>query len=263
MAPKLQLQHKSEIRILAFGDSLTEGYANFGMNFHPYALSLKSTLQRINPKLKITISVEGQSGDCVLTALDGEFQNRLVNAISESEGGYDLVIILGGTNDLGHKLEEGTDGAVELFYEGLNPLYDYVLEEMKAALLLMTVPMRQIDTSDSLWGAKAKEAREHLNELILGWAEKQESDDTGRGRVFTMDLAKLVPFPKNQAAEHGAFDDEEDEDPRFGEGSLWSPDGLHMSEKGYDTMGEELAKVIAKLLSEDEVKATEEGESKS
>jgi hypothetical protein len=37
MAPKLELREKNELRILAFGDSLTAGYANWGTKFHPYA----------------------------------------------------------------------------------------------------------------------------------------------------------------------------------------------------------------------------------
>lgn len=207
--------------------------------------ALKPALKKLCPDLtNITVDVEGRSGDCVLTALGGKFRDRLGNAVSARDSDYDLIIILGGTNDLAYKLEKGLPGAAEIFDKGLRVLYEYVLEETRANLLVMTVPMRAIDVRDSSWGGKARESREHLNNLILSWAGKQN------GRVFSMDLAKLVPFPKNTGDENE--EEEDDDDVRFGGGSCWSADGLHMSEKGYDTVGEHLAEAIQGLLTVEE-----------
>ena len=218
---------------LSYHDYPSWNFAVTGLIKNPDAL--KTTLQKLRPDLTtIQVDVQGLSGDCVLTSLGGDFADRLGAALTDED--YDLVIILGGTNDLAYKFEKGNDGATEIFEKGLRLLYDYVMETTKASLLVMTVPQRQIDVSkhDS-WSGKARESREYLNELILGWAEKQEK------RVFSMDLARLMPFP----VEHPGMEEIDD---RFGEESWWSADGLHMSEKGYDKMGELLAERIAKLL---------------
>jgi lysophospholipase L1-like esterase len=242
--PQLQLHKPDEIKILAFGDSLTEGYTDFGTRFHPYGWALQASLKKLLPTLtqptnsilprptKVTVDIEGQSGDCVLYSLDGEFEERLRDAAPAGEGKYDLIVILGGTNDLAYKMGKDLEGAEEIFTQGLKVLYNYVLQKTSASLLLMTVPERAIDTRDSELGRRAKASRLHLNDLIKKWVAEQKE------RVFVMDLAPMIPFPEDGA--------EYDETP-FDE-SIWSPDGLHMSDGGYDYVGEQLAKVVHRLL---------------
>jgi lysophospholipase L1-like esterase len=197
-------------------------------------VTLKSTLQQHFPG-EITIDVEGLSGDCVLASLGGDFADRLGAALSDAE--YDLIIILGGTNDLAYKMEDGLQGATEIFEQGLKPLYDFVLKTTKSSLVLMTVPMRSVDVSQASWSRSARENREHLNHLILEWAEQEK-------RAYSMDLSTMVPFPIPIASRR----DDDDEDNQFGEGSFWSPDGLHMSEEGYGKVGELLGETIQGLL---------------
>lgn len=94
--PSLLRHHQDHLRILAFGNSLTEGYTDFGMRFHPYGNALKSKLSALAPDLTISVDINGQSGDCVLDSLRGNFKNRLLNAIGSREHGkYDLAIVLG------------------------------------------------------------------------------------------------------------------------------------------------------------------------
>jgi lysophospholipase L1-like esterase len=190
-------------------------------------VALKLTLEKLSSPLKVTVNVEGLSGDCVLSALRGEFEQRMVDRLSKDGTEYDLVIILGGTNDLGSLLRDGKGGATRIFEDGLRELYNYALEVSGASLMVMTVPMRAIDVSTGELATKAKEAREHLNELILNWAREQKE------RVFSMDLANLVPYVRDSEEEGG---------------DLWSADGLHMSESGYDRVGELLAERIRGLL---------------
>jgi lysophospholipase L1-like esterase len=131
-------------------------------------------------------------------------------------------------------MQKDLDGAEEIFTQGLKPLYEYVLKETSASLLVMTVPERAIDTRDSsdLLAGRMRASREYLNKLIRDWAGEQKE------RVFVMDLAPMVPFPVDRGE-----DDETAMDK-----SIWSPDGLHMSDKGYDFVGEQLGKVISSLL---------------
>ncbi len=115
--PKMKLHKLDQLRILAFGDSLAEGYTDFGMLMHPYGPALHSKLTDLLPDFgsKITIDVEGQSGDCVLNSLGGEFEDRLLAAAASGEPAYDLVIILGDTNDLAYKRQVGLEGAKQIF----------------------------------------------------------------------------------------------------------------------------------------------------
>lgn len=237
----LPRHHQDHLRILAFGDSLTEGYTDFGTRFHPYGKIMRTKLAELLPNVKVSVDIEGQSGDCVLSSLDGDFQHRLTTALQTPSGEppkYDLAIVLGGTNDLAYKLEAGLVGAEEIF-RGLGTLYEQILNA-GTSLIAMTVPERAIDTRSSGLAVRARANREHLNRWIVEWtrAERRKRRDSGVPKVYTFDLAPLVPFPKDKS--------EDDETP-FDE-TVWSPDGLHMSASGYDFVGTQLASFIKDIV---------------
>lgn len=222
----------SKLRILAFGNSLTEGYTDFGMTFHPYGHALRDYLDEAFPDKEVTVDVNGQSGDFVLNSLGGNFEDRLRRALrTEQKPKYDLVVMLGGTNDLAHKLSSGMEGSREIFEAGLKPLYEHVLEREKSNLVVITVPERAIDTREGSLASRARDYRLELNRLIMEWAKDQEQREP---KVFLFDLAPRVPFRENR-----------DKDP---EERIWSPDGLHMSQTGYDVFGIELAKFVKELV---------------
>jgi hypothetical protein len=62
------------IRILCFGDSLTEGYSYYGQEFTPYAGNMKAWLHAAWPATKVTVDVDGLSGDRVAR---GSFLSRI------------------------------------------------------------------------------------------------------------------------------------------------------------------------------------------
>lgn len=240
---KLLLSNPNEINVLTFGNSLTEGYADFGMTFHPYSIALEKKLSTLLPTHKINITVNGLSGDRVLTSLNGIFLKRLQSSLPLRKTGtpkYDLVIVLGGTNDLAYLIGDA-DGPNKIF-EGLKECYAHVLEA-RASLLCLTVPERAIDTRASKLAEKARNARLELNKLIAGFVNEHETlgeegaeEAVSPSKVFLFDLAKAVPFP-NDRDEDGDWDT-----------TIWSPDGLHMMPQGYDFVGEELATHIFDLL---------------
>jgi lysophospholipase L1-like esterase len=234
---KLTLSTSGEIRILAFGNSLTEGYTDFGTRFHPYAISLEKKLSSLSPGLNVTVDVNGQSGDRVLPELGGIFLERLQSSCPLVKSGnppkYDIVIVLGGTNDLGYMINE-PDCAAEIF-EGMRRCYEHVLL-VGSSLLCLTVPERAIDTRTSAMARRARDSRLQLNEMIAGFAQSHQEAEDGKPKVFLMDLARIAPFPADKG-EDEAFDQ-----------SIWSPDGLHMSSQGYDFVGEELAGFLHNLL---------------
>jgi hypothetical protein len=58
---------KQPLRILCFGDSLTEGYSQHGLTFTPYSETLLQTLQQssIGGHWEIEVDTDGMSGDAV------------------------------------------------------------------------------------------------------------------------------------------------------------------------------------------------------
>ena len=234
---KLVLSKAGELRILAFGNSLTEGYTEFGTLFHPYAIALQKKLSSLLPDLNITVDIDGQSGDRVLSRLGGVFLQRLQYScplrISGTPPHYDIVIALGGTNDLGYLINK-PDCALEIF-EGMKTCYEHVLRA-GSSLLCLTVPERAIDTRKSQMAMRARDSRLQLNELIAGFVQSHQAATDGKPNVFMMDFARIAPFPAD-VGEHEAIEE-----------GIWSPDGLHMTMQGYDFVGEELAGFLYNIL---------------
>jgi lysophospholipase L1-like esterase len=88
--------------ILAYGDSLTHGYASPGGRVvHPYALKLTELLQTINTSSQVI--PRGFNGITTNEMLHGE--HKLVNQMHSlwDQTQFAAVIILGGTNDLARR----------------------------------------------------------------------------------------------------------------------------------------------------------------
>lgn len=66
------------LRLLCFGDSLTEGYSRFGLIMTPYSQSLKTELEvklwAWKERRKVDVVTDGESGDLVTT---GSFKDRM------------------------------------------------------------------------------------------------------------------------------------------------------------------------------------------
>ncbi|KAL4888790.1 SGNH hydrolase [Aspergillus ambiguus] len=88
-----------KISILCFGNSLTAGYHQFGLDYHPYAWKLEEKLKAAFPSHTFQVDVDGLPGDLVIHP-PGRFLPRLQRRCAEIS--YDWVIVLGATNDLGH-----------------------------------------------------------------------------------------------------------------------------------------------------------------
>lgn len=85
-------------RILAFGDSITEGYtkANGPLQFFPYTTRLEELLNAHATGTRFEVINEGVSGECVYM----EMATRLPHVLKQYAKNLAVVIILGGTNDL-------------------------------------------------------------------------------------------------------------------------------------------------------------------
>lgn len=123
---------------------------------------------------------------------------------------YDWVLILGGTNDL------GWGKPVSFIHERLTDISDVPLSN-GAKVLLFTIP--ECASKSASLDAK----RDELNQLI--------KDDDREG-VFVFDLHAKIPY-------HSMDESERKE--------IWD-DGLHLTSKGYERMGELVAERLIELL---------------
>ena len=82
-------------RILAFGDSLTEGYYAGGQKFYPYTTQLEAKLNAAFNYTRFEVLNEGVSGKCAFKDL----VKKLPKVLGREKKRVDLVIILGGCDD--------------------------------------------------------------------------------------------------------------------------------------------------------------------
>ena len=85
------------VRVLCFGDSLTEGYTfQESGEFHPYSITLRRLL-REHGHGSAEVDTAGVSGERVFTTMNHRLDNILNDAVQP-------FIILGGANDIGSGL---------------------------------------------------------------------------------------------------------------------------------------------------------------
>jgi lysophospholipase L1-like esterase len=209
------LDYSTNGLILAFGDSLTHGLyvdekTNEWRNNHPYAIKLTELLRN-----KTRVVESGISGE-----LTGHMVERLPSDLKEHSP--NLVILLGGTNDIGHEEKP------EKIVENIKKLHQLALRSVgrgnKKATYTIAVTIPQsgfVVTEKGPRGQGAAAARLEINAAIRDFAKKCSK------RVALLDL-------------ESTFDQRKPENKKY-----WSPDTLHFSKLGYDGFGELLFNVIS------------------
>ncbi|KAJ3047192.1 hypothetical protein HDU99_009561, partial [Rhizoclosmatium hyalinum] len=196
------------LQILLLGDSLTEGYDNYGTSFHPYAIRLESLLAESQVPHKVTVS--GVSGDLADPSV-GSFKRRLETNLSSTK--FDVVVILGGTNDLGYQQSPAKVVA------SLRTLWTLALGS-GAVVIAMTVP-------EWVQNGKAFGRVEELNQLI-----RQDCLSTPKiERLELLDLHSEFPHLKLKEKERAR---------------LWG-DNVHPTAAGYDVIGEKVFEKFVQL----------------
>ncbi|KAK0108547.1 hypothetical protein ONS95_003347 [Cadophora gregata] len=209
------------LRILCFGDSLTEGYSMYGMHWSPYSKTLQTALEeQLGSEWKVEIETDGVSGQLVTTGFRRRMEG-LYRADRTRESPFDWVIFLGGTNDLAYSI------LPTKIYDEIEAITALPLET-GAQVLTLTVPECGVKS------AKLDGRRGELNRLIK---------EDGRENVYALDLHALIPY-------HSMPEAERDE--------IWD-DGLHFTPTGYERVGLLVAKRLLELLKSGETSA-ESGE---
>ena len=235
MAAKLEasinMSSQNVRRILAFGDSLTTGNTGGEENKaldRPYTIRLSKLLSENHPSLKFNVENKGIYGEFVC----GEMTSRLPKVLKEC-GPYDIVIILGGTNDI----IEPEQGLEETLFEGIKMLHTEV-KGHGAKCIALTIPETDVYFKDlrknglSWVKEEGEKTRLKVNQKLRSYV-KECGDE-----IFLCDLAEKFPQQSLSAVDLEKF---------------WS-DGLHFTEEGYSKMAEIIYEDMKHLLVSGETK---------
>lgn len=200
----------SKRRILCYGDSLTVGYCSSGQLFEPYGRALSQQLAAAGVACEVSIcglsgrTAKEMAAAATSTLVDvcGNRGKGLRRALEE-DGPFDLVIIMAGTNDMGH----GTP--LQSILQDIHSLHETCHARCVPTVALAPPPAPGV-------GA----AREALRQSFVGML--RTALQCMRGTVCCVDPADYVPLAS----------------PAF-----WERDGLHFSPLGSRTLGHHLAKL--------------------
>ncbi|KUJ23922.1 SGNH hydrolase [Mollisia scopiformis] len=200
---------KKQLRILCFGDSLTEGYSAMGWSMTPYSGWLETYLNAtIDYDYDSHVETEGRSGDCVRTGFETRMRKHYPPSTTTSP--YDWVVFLGGTNDMAYR------HTPTQIFDSIKTILDIPLSR-GAKVLIMTVPEIESHILD--------DERGELNDLINNWAREKDA-------VWGFDLWQQMKY-------HGITEEERRE--------RWD-DSLHFTPKGYEMIGEMVGARLVKIL---------------
>jgi lysophospholipase L1-like esterase len=190
--------------VLCFGDSLTEGLVRSGDPLSPYSDHLAMRLSRCavgsaTPAIVINAGLSGETTEPMARRLDG-----ILQFLFKAKVVPDIVLILGGTNDLG-------DVQQDVVVENLLALHR-MAHNAGAITLVLTVPVCGYNGQEDF----AKEQRVHINCKLRAFAT-EHSD-----KSVLVDVAAAIP-------QGGSCTD------------LWMSDGVHMSAKGYRALADLVA----------------------
>jgi lysophospholipase L1-like esterase len=199
---------KNKKNILAFGDSLTKGYYNFGLKYHPYSIKMNKLFLENNIDYNVIDSgVNGEVTKTMLERIKTFFEKE--NFIFE----FSHVIIFAGTNDLGSV-------SSDKIAENILNLHKYVLEKGVKSVLI-TLPENECDSMYDFYSEKRKK----VNEILRREAENIQN-------LAVCDLDKLIKYNSINKSERKKY---------------WD-DHLHFTAEGYDLIGENIFNTVKNLI---------------
>ncbi|XP_031561161.1 uncharacterized protein LOC116297137 [Actinia tenebrosa] len=207
------------VRILAFGDSLTQGHTYQLTHFHPYTHRLRQLLQE-HKSVKFDVDNAGITGEFVRDQM-----TKRLPLLLRKNGPYNLIIILGGTNDLG----DFNPGEEKALFKEIVSLHD-IAHEHGAKTLLLTIP-----ESDYIFKDMGANGTSYIKED----GEKGRILINGMLRDFAKENDDVTLCDLDQEHRHTNLKEEE-------KVKYWD-DGLHYTPEGYDRMGEIIFEKIKHL----------------
>jgi len=195
--------------ILCFGDSLTKGFYNNGDSYRPYSIKLKELLEDNDKNTDYQIDTEAVNGECTFSGM----KKRLPVLLNETFP-LDLVIILGGTNDLLlHDCNKDLD-----LYQELKDLHEMCHKRgIKTAMVTIPEMVVSKDGTGKMNKKDFNEAWGTVNQKLRVYAYSNKHPKM----VILVDLAD--EFSRQNLKDDPA--------------EFWD-DNIHPNAKGYDKIGE-------------------------
>ena len=194
--------------ILAFGDSITRGYYNNGLKYHPYSNRLNILLKENNLNYKtIEKGINGEITKIMLERLKSYFECEI------SDYKYDYVIIYAGSNDMDYlEYEKIAFNIIEL--------HKYIISK-GAKSILITLPENKCDIIFDFYSNKRKQ----LNEMLLKLAKEIPE-------IVICDIDKSIKYKSMNKKERKKY---------------WD-DNEHYTPEGYDLLAELIFNTIKSIL---------------
>mmetsp|Transcript_14074 Transcript_14074/g.23411 ORF Transcript_14074/g.23411 Transcript_14074/m.23411 type:complete len:223 (-) Transcript_14074:1740-2408(-) len=206
------------MKILCYGDSLTAGFSMLGMHFTPYGETIGSRLMMdgISSGSVTSIGMSGWTTGDMIAGLEcsknvdlcGNEGPGLVRLLEE--GHYDVVCLMAGTNDIGTGVDE------EEIFGNLKNLSNISMEKGGSASKTVLLSIPPIGAEGRATWIKTK--RDIINQGIQRFVEQNSP------RMVFIDAASQLPNPGSHSGSSS-------------ESELWDRDLLHLSPKGYETLG--------------------------
>lgn len=205
-------ESRKTLKILCFGDSLTAGQrpreTSKPLTFYSYASRLEKLLRqgikehtRLSQFSSVVVRNQGKPGELAVSAM----KRRLIGLLKGNET-YDLVIILGGTNDLAFLKKKPSIAAnVTTIVKALLDLHE-LCHYFNVRTVVVSIPPRRCDLERTC--KKTSVARLYINKKLYHYANRTPT------RTLFADLARF-----------------------FTSGKLFS-DFVHFTDKGYDKMAD-------------------------
>lgn len=213
-------------RIFCYGDSLTAGTSPPLPNTYPYAKHLQQSLEALTTtktsKKIWEVNWYGLPGWTAASMVENIHSNHgLIHHLKTYENQNqtpDLVIVLSGTNDLAYPSQKDPVGMIS------TPII-----HLHQAAHAFDIPTFAISIPPSAWQARSKDA--HMLASNINACVQEFCNSSNHQATF-------ISFPIDAYS-----DKEKDVDE-----TVWAPDGLHFSPKGYQILGESLAHSVGETF---------------
>lgn len=206
-------------RVVCYGDSLTAGFCNSGVQFEPYGRTLVKELKASGIPCEVIVSGHnGRTAKEMVAALSTsildvvELPGKGLARILDEDAPPDIVIIMAGTNDM------GKGAKMEAIAQDVARLHAACHRRGVPTIALVPPP-----------APSAPPQRENCRLRLQGLLEEWAAGEAGVEAV--LDPGQWAPS---------------------GGSGIWDADGLHFCPGGSILLGQSLAPHVAKLLSGEE-----------
>mmetsp|Transcript_19344 Transcript_19344/g.34930 ORF Transcript_19344/g.34930 Transcript_19344/m.34930 type:complete len:276 (-) Transcript_19344:148-975(-) len=240
------MKNGENLKILALGDSLTEGYFHGGALFHPYTETLSTLLKKSH--INAQVVNEGISGEMASRTMVSRLQNILDVHNKEP---FHWIILLAGTNDVLHNVSPD-----RTFHSLLN-MYQLAYSH-NASVLGVTIPQHYLSSHEKVYNAEL--SRRSVNMFLHMYHHECNNDKKNNNSVngslpslssydteTTFNTHHPWPIPKSPSLfvlfdldRAIPFEAKENMKPGY---EFWD-DNIHFSPLGYDHMGELIFKKL-------------------